>query len=486
MRLAFAGTCLAALSALSLGCASTLPLAPEPAGTKQPVVIQVAADPVPAPDPEPDRAPQGGAWIGAAGLSDCVLAGSSETMLGVWVDVPATARQAAPSSAVALVVDTSGSMAGTKIQSARSAAMALVDRLSNGDLVGLYSFSDEVQERLPLTLLSSTSRPTFQSAVATFTASGGTNLFEGLRAGERGVFAAPGTHAVKRVVLISDGRANVGPSSPDVLGALASRGSEHGIQVTAVGVGLDYDESTLNALAVRSSGRLYHLTEATEMASILQQEMGLLRATAATGAYVDIVPAPGVEVLGVENVVTTRVNDSVRVPLGSMYAGQHQDMLVRVRVTAAAASGAHPLASVRLHFRDPSDGNVERVQETVARYEVTSDPSAIAARQNARTREIVAVSEANRLTRDAAEKAAKGDVAVAAQELARAEAQLLAKAKAAKDEDERRRITASATNITRARKATEAAAAAPPAARPAAARAASLEANQAQMRNMGR
>lgn len=482
MRFAFTGV---ALATFALGCAAPLAAVPAEPSSKSQQPIQVAVDPsAAAEDPEADRGPQNGPWIGAAGLSDLVLAGSAETVLGVWVDVPAKAKQTVSSSAVALVVDTSGSMGGAKIENARTAAAALVNKLSNGDLVGLFSFSDDVQERMPLTNLSASTRPAFATAISSLTPSGGTNLFEGLRSGERAVFAAPTTHPVKRIVVISDGQANVGPTSPDVLGALAARGAEHGIQVTSVGVGLDYDETTLNALAVRSSGRLYHMSEPRELTAILQQEMGLLQATAATGAFVEIVPAPGVQILGIDGVRSTSDASGYRVQLGSMFAGQHREMLVRVRVTAAA-EGSHPLASVRLHFRDPSDGNIERVQETVARYELTRDASVIATRENARTREIVATNEASKLATDAAEKAAKGDVDKAAHDLAKAEEKLLAQAKKAKDEGERQRIAANVTNIAKARKATEAAAAAPAAAKPAAARAAALEANQAQMRTMG-
>lgn len=447
-------------------------------------MIKVASD---VPSPEMTSAveqPSSTSWVGASGLSEYVLAGSSETLLGVWIDVPSSAKQAVPSSAMALVVDTSGSMRGAKIENARSAAKALIDKLSNGALVGLYSFSDGVDERMPLTALSPASRPSFLSAISTLTPSGNTNLFEGIRSGERAVFAAPATHPVRRVIVLSDGQANVGPSSPDILGALAARGQEHGIQVTAVGVGTDYDEHTLNALATRSSGRLYHMSEPGELTAILQQEMGLLKATAATDAYVDIVPAPGVQVLGVDGARTIAEGTGYRVPLGSMFAGQHREMLVRVRVNADA-DGSHALASVRLHFRDPSDGNIERVQETVARYQVTHDASVVALRQNARTREIVAVNEAGKLADSAAEKASKGDVDKAAQDLAKAEEKLLAQAKLAKDDAERQRIAANVSNISKARRATEAAAAAPAAAKPKAAREASLEANQASMKNAG-
>lgn len=480
MRTSIAGLFAASLA---LGCAAPIASSPSYGTRTASTPIQVATD-VPSQDTGSPEQPSNGSWVGASGLSDYVLAGSSETLLGVWVDVPSTAKQSAPSSAMALVVDTSGSMRGDKIENARSAATALIERLSNGDLVSLYSFSDDVEEQMPLTALSSSTRPSFISAIAKLTPSGSTNLFEGIRSGERAVFAAPATHPVKRVIVLSDGQANVGPSSPDILGALAARGQEHGIQVTAVGVGLDYDERTLNALAQRSSGRLYHMSEPNELTAILQQEMGLLKATAATDAYVDIVPAPGVQVLGIDGVRTMPQENGLRVPLGSMFAGQHREMLVRVRVSADA-DGSHALASVRLHFRDPSDGNLERVQEAVARYTVTHDASVVAIHENARTKEIVAVNEASKLADEAAQKAAKGDVDKAAQDLARAEEKLLAQAKIAKDEAERKRIAANVTSISKARRATEAAAAAPAAAKPKAARAASLEANQAKMRADG-
>ncbi|MBK8254071.1 MAG: VWA domain-containing protein [Polyangiaceae bacterium] len=308
--------------------------------------------------------------------------------------------------------------------------------------------------------------------------------FEGIRSGERSVFSAPSNYPVRRVIVISDGQANVGPTSPEVLGALATRGSEQGIQVTAVGVGLDYDERTLNALAINSSGRLYHMTESSELAGILDQEMGLIRSTAATDASIEIVPAPGVEILGIEKTRFNRENGSVKVPLGSMFSGQHREMLVRVRVSTPT-QGTHPLASVRLHFRDPSDGNIDRVQETVARYQVTKNRDEIAKNENARTKDILTIVEAGKLADAAAVKAEQGDIERAAQELAQAEQKLLAQAAAIKDEAAKKRVVANAANITKARKAADAAVAAPAAAKPAAARAVKLETNQAGMRNAG-
>ena len=66
------------------------------------------------------------------------------------------------------------------------------------------------------------------------------------------------------------------------LGVLAANGTENGTQISAIGVGLDYDERTLAALAVQSSGRLYHLEQPEQMAIILAQDVHLLDQTIAT------------------------------------------------------------------------------------------------------------------------------------------------------------------------------------------------------------
>jgi Ca-activated chloride channel family protein len=382
----------------------------------------------------------------------------------VWIDVPAARERVRSPAAVALLVDTSGSMDGAKIAHARAAAQAFVDGLQDGDIVSLAVFSDAAEERVAPTVLGPASRSSVARAIAELAPTGSTNLFDGIRLAERHAAAAPATHPVRRVVLVSDGQANVGPSSPEVLGAIAQRGAGHGVQVTSLGVGADYDERTLNALAVASSGRLYHLSEPREMASILEREVALLRSTAATDAFVEVVPAPGVELLGADGARADRAGNALRVPLGTMFGGQHREMLVRVRV-AAPAEGSHPLASVRLHFRDPANGNLERVQEVVARYEVTNDPAQVAAHENETTQTIAAVIDASKVTIDAAQQVNGGDFAGAEAKLAEAEARLQRQAARARSAKEKGWAAAAASTLASARQTAKAAASAPPAAR---------------------
>jgi Ca-activated chloride channel family protein len=483
------------MACLLTACSSSTTVkGPEVATTppaKTDKTAQIAADPTKDPNaPRPDTGePQpaaNGTWLGASGASDFVLAGTNETFLGVWVDVPTNIKKIQAPAAVALVIDTSGSMAGPKMDNARVAAKALVDKLPDGDILSLHTFDDNAQERVSPVVLSASSRQRLHSVISALAPNGSTNMFDGLRQGEGRVMGAPATHAVRRVVVISDGVANVGPSTPELLGELAARGADRGVQVTALGVGLDYDENTLNALAIRSAGRLYHLGEPREMASILEREMGLLKATAVTNAVVEIIPAPGVQLLGADGVRSDWVSGGgLRVALGTLFGGQHREMLVRVRVTSAASDGTHPLASVRLHFADPSEGNLARVQEIVARYTVTGDRGQLERHANARTQGIIAVQEAGKLAVQAAQRVNEGSFDMADKDLAAAEVKLKETAKQMKSEPERKRVEAAAASMATARKSAQAAAAAPPSAKPAAKRASALDVNASGMKAMG-
>ena len=76
-------------------------------------------------DPEGRTAKRNGTWIGAAAEGDLLSSTTRDTFLGVWVDVPEVRAEVRPPMEVVLVVDTSGSMAGSKIESARAAATTL-------------------------------------------------------------------------------------------------------------------------------------------------------------------------------------------------------------------------------------------------------------------------------------------------------------------------------------------------------------------------
>jgi Ca-activated chloride channel family protein len=400
-------------------------------------------------------------WIGASPESDAVLATGGDTYVAVWIDVPSSEPAAARVPLdLALVVDTSGSMEGTKIEHARAAARALAASLPDGDIVSVLSFSDAAKVVAPPERLGPESRPRFLSIISELHADGSTNMAAGLALGNAQLAEAPMSHPVRRLVLISDGMANVGPSSPAALGAIAERGLAHGAQVTSMGVGNDYDENTLNAIAVRTNGRLYHLPENQEMASVLRREIDLLGGTVASDAVVVLAPGDGVRILGGDeaNLSTPGPTGTLVLPVGTLFRGQHREALVRVHVDPGAA-GPRGLLKASLHYRTAGEGG--HVQEVQARAESVGDAALVRARANGRAQAIAAVYEANRQKIQAAARLSRGDAHAAEQQLGKVADMLVQQAAATADASTKKRLEKEAADTRRQQVKTKAAESAP-------------------------
>jgi Ca-activated chloride channel homolog len=315
-------------------------------------------------------------WIGGAPYQARLLIDASgDTYVGVWVDAPAATVNARAPMAVSLVLDTSGSMAGAKIDNARMAASSLLETLHDGDIVSLYAFSDAITELTPPTVLSPASRALLMQRVGMIVPQGGTNMYDAMQVAVNRISQAPSTHPLRRIFLISDGRANVGPSDPESLGNLAARATEWGTQVTAIGVGVDYDQVTLSSMAVRSSGRVYHMSDSYQMATILEQELRLLGQSVALNAFIEVTPAPGVTILEGLTMGSEVRDGRLRLPLGALYAGQRRELLFRVHVDTSRV-GSAPLATARLVYATPQ-GPGEEAQITELRYEITRNRNAV-------------------------------------------------------------------------------------------------------------
>lgn len=480
---------------LSIALASLVGCASQRASAPSPVAPLAAPAPVAAGDPgasatlataAPTRrhAAEDGRWVSAATASDFVLAGASEEAFGVFVDVPEGASPGHVPTALALTIDTSGSMLGEKLDHAREAARRLVSELEDGDVLSIVTFDSAARLRVAPTVIDERSRRTALAVIDELRADGGTAMFEGLKVAESQLWGAPDTHLVRRMVVISDGMATEGPTSPDDLARVAEVGLQRGIQVTAVGVGLDYDEETLDALAVRTSGRLYHVEHSEQLPAIVAKEVGLLESTVAAEVEVELVAAPGVRLLGTDSAQARWTETGLVVPIGTVFEGQQRELLVRAAIDGAK-EGTKVLASVRLHFRDPAEDGLRRVQEAVLRATVTDDPSLVAAHKHSRTQTLLAMREAAMVAQLASARADAGDLEAAEVQLARAEQTLQAQAAVAATAEEKQRVMRSAERIGKTRSSLSKAKKAPAAARATAGRKAALDLNDEAMDAFG-
>lgn len=310
--------------------------------------------------------------------------------------------------AVSLAIDISGSMHGEKIANARLAALRFLDALREDDQIALIVFNDSVSTLAPMSKLSPARREALRRAIGALGPGGGTNLYGGLRAGIDETARADA--GARRVILISDGQGNVGPSDVHSLGRLASDGNERHVQVSAIGVGVDYDEAALSAIAIRSAGRYTHLRNPSMLASIVEAELSRLNETVATEIILEIRPRPGV-ILEPITPGIERDGERLRIPIGALSGGQQRELLVRARVSGQAnveASSKRAIAELRLEGK--SAGGARLNQRSTIDAELKKRPS------ERRRPEIVALIEEHRAAEAelrAAEALSRGELEAA-------------------------------------------------------------------------
>ena len=153
---------------------------------------------------------------------------------------------------LALVLDRSGSMSGRKLKNVKEATTLLVNLLAKDDVFSLAIFDDKVK-RLVAPVKIGEARD-LEGAISGIRTGGSTFLSGGYEAGCAMASENKGEGYVSRVMLLTDGLANVGIQDPKQLAAFADKMQKQGIATTTIGVGNDYDETLLGRIAEHGGG----------------------------------------------------------------------------------------------------------------------------------------------------------------------------------------------------------------------------------------
>ncbi|MDB4998398.1 MAG: hypothetical protein JWM74_5830 [Myxococcaceae bacterium] len=195
---------------------------------------------------------------------------------------------------VHLVLDVSGSMQGASIENAKSAAAALVEKLQPTDDFSLVTFSSEAKVLVPDGAIGPR-RAAALAKIKAIVAEGGTNISSGLDQGY-GEARTPtiNSDAVKIVMLLSDGHANAGDSSPSGLWGRSERAFQDGIQTSSFGLGADFDAPLMSGIADKGAGGYYYLADSTQISAALGRELDARLVPAAQAVEVRVRLRPDV------------------------------------------------------------------------------------------------------------------------------------------------------------------------------------------------
>jgi Ca-activated chloride channel family protein len=273
-------------------------------------------------------------------------------------------------AALTFVVDVSGSMAQeNRLGLVKASLGLLIDELRPDDRVALVVYGS----RGRVVLAPTADKEALRAAILGLHPDGSTNAEEGLALGYDLASAALRPGAINRVILASDGVANVGATGPDSILARARAEAARGVELTTLGFGMgNYNDVLMERLADDGDGRYAYLDTLEEARRVLVEELTGTLQTVAEEARAQVEFNPEVveryRLLGYENrdVADERFRDDT-VDAGEIGAGHTVTALYEVKLqeqaTGRGGERAYrdaPVATLRLRWRpDGAEAFVE-------------------------------------------------------------------------------------------------------------------------------
>jgi Ca-activated chloride channel family protein len=355
-----------------LGCSNTTQIT---APVKGPGAVIAAPDP----SIRPVQTPEASDFVSfdAAPANRFTKAGEAGEMV-VRLRVGARALKDAAKAPVnlALVVDTSGSMEGEMIEDAKKASLALLDSLSPGDTLAVVAFHSRAEVLTPATRINAKSAAKIREQIGKMKAHGTTDMAGGLRAGIDEVVKGLRADGVNRIVLLGDGV----PNNETPMLQLAQSAGQSGIAVTTLGLGLDYNETLMNAVAQHSGGKFHFVRDSGAVASVFKEEVLRLKRVVGKNASLKLSPGPGVSIKGVVGLPTSMSGTDTIVMLGDMSEGDQRDVIVRVSAAGRRAGSVVELFDAAVAFDVTSGFSSARLEERgFVAVRATSDQEELAA-----------------------------------------------------------------------------------------------------------
>lgn len=279
--------------------------------------------------------------------------------------------------ALTVVLDRSGSMGEErKMDFAKQALHKLIDQMQRNDLFSLVIYDDVVEVvQLPARV---TNKRRLHSLVDEIHPRGATNLGGGLQQGLDLAIRNARREITSRVILLSDGLANRGVTDPSRLNGIVRRFRKRSISVTAMGVGLDYNENLMVGLAEHGGGNYYFIESPSTLASIMHHELQAASSIACRNAVLEFTLGRGIEVRDVIGYSWERTGKGGTISLGDLY--QEEEREITLELHAPAGNDRTEVFSGNVAFES---ADVERQREAAtASVAYTNDVKVIENRRD--------------------------------------------------------------------------------------------------------
>ncbi|MEI6667548.1 MAG: VWA domain-containing protein [Acidobacteriota bacterium] len=236
---------------------------------------------------------------------------------------------------VALVLDRSGSMGGSKIKLAREAVRQALQNLRPEDRFSVVVYDEDITTVVESTPASAEARRNAVQKLGHIDARGQTDLHGGWLAGCDQLAGRLAADGVGRCLVLTDGLANVGVTDRDELVRLAGAAfRERRVATSTFGVGSDFDERLLNGMADAAGGHFYFIEQPAQIPDLLTSELGELLEVVARDACLTLQLPDGVEAVPLGAFEFLKTDTGIRVGLGDLVSGQELAVVVHLKFPA--------------------------------------------------------------------------------------------------------------------------------------------------------
>ncbi len=278
-----------------------------------------------------------------------------------------------PASLVFLV-DVSGSMSSPdKLGLAKQALRILTNNLTEADTVSLVTYAGSTRVVLEPT----NDRAKIMAALEDLVSAGSTGMASGIDLAYQQAMAGVRPGHIARVIVLSDGDANVGPHTHDDLLKIIAGRAKEGVTLSTIGFGMgNYKDELMEQLADKGNGNNFYIDSLDAAKRVFQEQLTANLEVVAKDVklQVDFDPAmvARYRLVGYENrdVKDDDFRDD-KVDAGEIGAGHQVTALYEVELTAKGKQARAPLGSVRIRHKQP-----EGAQATEAAFPMAGGPAA--------------------------------------------------------------------------------------------------------------
>ena len=274
-----------------------------------------------------------------------------------------TTEKVAPLN-VALVIDKSGSMQGEKINQAKRAALLAVEQLRPDDIIAIVTYDHHAEILLPATKVQN-NKLMIKVAINKLTAGGQSALYHGIETGAKEIRKFLAQNRINRMILVSDGLANVGPSTPEELGALSASLNQENIAITTIGLGLGYHEDLMVLISKKSDGNHFFVENASDLRLFFRSEFSDILSVVAQEVNVAILGINGTNLVRVLGREANIQDNQIYVKLNQLYSEQEKYVLAELEVPPTKVTQKSTLAGVAVVYRNMDNGTNERMSQII-------------------------------------------------------------------------------------------------------------------------